>query len=91
MGVSNFITGYWFIWVPGIDRRRSIGFFQWKKTDTGRAQWDALKLKIPVHIGDVIQKVAAGALVADLRRHRRLRSARSCSRSSSPARPRATP
>jgi type IV pilus assembly protein PilC len=57
MGLSHLITGYWFVWIPllvgGV-----IGFIQWKKTDWGRPQWDALKLKIPVHIGDVIQKAA---------------------------------
>jgi type IV pilus assembly protein PilC len=31
---------------------------QWKKTDWGRAQWDRVKVKIPAHIGDVVQKVA---------------------------------
>jgi type IV pilus assembly protein PilC len=57
MGFSNFITGFWFIWVPmvvgGI-----VGFLQWKKSDWGRPQWDTLKLKIPFHIGDVVQKAA---------------------------------
>jgi type IV pilus assembly protein PilC len=57
MGISNFITGYWFIWVPGLIGS-IIGFFQWKKTEWGRPQWDAVKLKIPFHIGDVIQKAA---------------------------------
>jgi type IV pilus assembly protein PilC len=57
MGISNFITGYWFIWVPGLIGG-IIGFFQWKKTEWGRPQWDAVKLKIPFHIGDVIQKAA---------------------------------
>jgi type IV pilus assembly protein PilC len=57
MGVSKFITGLWFIWVPGLIGG-TIGFFQWKKTEWGRPQWDRVKLKIPVHIGDVIQKTA---------------------------------
>jgi type IV pilus assembly protein PilC len=57
MGLSHIITGLWFLWVPGVIGL-TIGFFQWKKTDWGRPQWDRLKLKIPVHIGDVIQKSA---------------------------------
>lgn len=57
MGLSHIITGYWFVWVPLLVGS-VIGFIQWKKTDWGRPQWDALKLKIPVHIGDVIQKAA---------------------------------
>jgi type IV pilus assembly protein PilC len=57
MGFSNFITGYWFVWVPMLIGG-TIGFFQWKKTEWGRPQWDRVKLKIPFHIGDVIQKAA---------------------------------
>jgi type IV pilus assembly protein PilC len=57
MGFSNFITGYWFIWMPGLIGG-AIGFFQWKKTERGRSQWDRAKLKIPFHIGDVMQKAA---------------------------------
>jgi type IV pilus assembly protein PilC len=36
----------------------AIGFFQAKKTEWGRPIWDRAKLRIPVHIGDVIQKAA---------------------------------
>ena len=57
VGISNFIKGLWFIWLPGLVGG-TIGFFQWKKTETGRRAWDAAKLRIPFHIGDVIQKVA---------------------------------
>ncbi len=57
MGFSDFITGYWFIWIPGVIGA-GVGFIQWKKTDWGRAQWDRVKLRIPFHIGDVVQKVA---------------------------------
>ena len=37
---------------------RFLAFFQWKKTERGRYQWDAFKLKLPAKIGDVVQKVA---------------------------------
>jgi type IV pilus assembly protein PilC len=57
VGFSDFITGYWFIWLPGLVGG-VIAFFQWKKSDWGRPQWDALKLRIPFHIGDVIQKAS---------------------------------
>jgi type IV pilus assembly protein PilC len=57
MGISNFVTGYWFVWLPGAIGA-TIGFIQWKKTDTGRAQWDRIKLRLPVHIGDIVRKVA---------------------------------
>lgn len=57
MSFSNFITGSWFVWVPLLVGG-TIGFFQWKKSEWGRPQWDSVKLRIPVHIGDVIQKAA---------------------------------
>jgi len=57
VGFSDFVTGYWFIWLPGLVAS-AIGFFQWKKSEWGRPQWDRIKLKIPFHIGDVIQKAS---------------------------------
>ena len=33
-------------------------FRTWKNSDTGRMQWDRLKLKFPMKIGDIVQKVA---------------------------------
>jgi type IV pilus assembly protein PilC len=57
MGVSNVITGYWFIWIPATVAG-FIGFLQWKKTERGRVQWDRVKLRIPFHIGDIVQKVS---------------------------------
>jgi type IV pilus assembly protein PilC len=55
--VSDFLKGYWFIWVPALVGL-IIGFFQWKKTDAGRDQWDKVKLKLPLHIGDIVQKAS---------------------------------
>jgi type IV pilus assembly protein PilC len=55
--ISNFLKGYWFIWFPGMIGL-AIGFFQWKKTNAGRAQWDRIKLRLPVHVGDIVQKAA---------------------------------
>jgi type IV pilus assembly protein PilC len=57
MGMSNALTSYWFILLPGVVLM-AVGFFQWKKSDAGQRQWDRLKLKFPARIGDVIQKVA---------------------------------
>lgn len=57
VGVSDVVTGYWFLWIPAMIGL-VIGFFQWKKTDRGRRQWDRLTLRIPFHIGDVVQKAA---------------------------------
>jgi len=33
-------------------------FRTWKKSERGRLQWDRLKLKTPMKIGDIVQKVA---------------------------------
>src|ERR687896_792742 len=33
-------------------------FRYWKKSDTGRVQWDKIKLKFPMKIGGIVQKVA---------------------------------
>jgi type IV pilus assembly protein PilC len=57
MSFSHVITGFWFLWIPALIGG-AIGFVQWKKTEWGRPQWDRLKVKIPAHIGDVIQKAA---------------------------------
>jgi type IV pilus assembly protein PilC len=35
----------------------AFAFIKWKRSKTGRAQWDAFKLRIPMKIGDVVQKV----------------------------------
>jgi type IV pilus assembly protein PilC len=57
VNVSDAITGYWFIVLP-ILVGLIYAFKQWKKTERGRYQWDAFKLRIPMKIGDVVQKVA---------------------------------
>ncbi|HEY7121770.1 MAG TPA: type II secretion system F family protein [Solirubrobacterales bacterium] len=54
---SDFLRNCWFIWVPG-SIAGAIGFFQWKKTERGRASWDRIKLRLPIHIGDIVQKTA---------------------------------
>ncbi len=57
VGVSNLITGYWFVIIPVI-ALAFFAFFKWKKTDKGNDLWDRFKLRLPAKIGDVIQKVA---------------------------------
>ena len=54
---SDLITGSWFIIFPTMAAAVAL-FFRWKKTDRGRVQWDHLKLRFPMHIGDIVQKVA---------------------------------
>jgi type IV pilus assembly protein PilC len=57
VGASDLITGAWYILLPVLGAM-AVGFFQWKRSEWGRFQWDVLKLKLPLKIGDVIQKVA---------------------------------
>ena len=56
MHISNALRSYWYIifplWGGGI-----VGFFKWKKSDAGRPHWDALRLRMPMKIGDVILKI----------------------------------
>jgi type IV pilus assembly protein PilC len=57
MGLSNGLKGYWFIIFP------VIGLLVWaivrlKKTEQGRAVWDKAKLKLPMKVGPIVQKLA---------------------------------
>jgi type IV pilus assembly protein PilC len=54
---SEVITGYWFVLFPAIVLAFFV-FFRWKRTDRGKEMWDRFTLRIPMKIGDVIQKVA---------------------------------
>ncbi len=54
---SNGLRDYWFIIFPVIGL--SIwSFFRWKKTEAGRQKWDVFKLRMPMSIGSVVNKIA---------------------------------
>jgi type IV pilus assembly protein PilC len=57
VSVSDALTGYWFLIVPGLVIS-VFAFFRWKRTERGKDIWDRFTLRIPFKIGDVIQKVA---------------------------------
>jgi len=57
VSLSNILTSYWFILLPGTALCFWL-FFKWKKTESGKEQWDRIILRLPFKIGDVIQKVA---------------------------------
>jgi len=57
VGISNLLTGYWFILLPGF-AISLFAFFRWKKTEKGKEMWDRFTLRLPFKIGDVVQKVA---------------------------------
>src|SRR5829696_1447584 len=57
MAASNALRAWWFIIFPVIIAA-IFGLRRWKRTERGRQLWDQFKLKIPMKIGDVVQKVA---------------------------------
>src|SRR5215218_9276670 len=57
VGISNLLTGSWYILLPGL-AVAFFAFFKWKKTEKGKEMWDRFTLRLPFKIGDVIQKVA---------------------------------
>jgi len=57
VGLSHLITGRWYLMIAaGVVA--VVLFRRWKRTEWGRMQWDTFKLKIPMKIGDIVQKVA---------------------------------
>ncbi len=57
VGLSHMVNHQWYILIGGIALGLTA-FIYWKRSKRGRTQWDALKLRIPLKIGDVVQKVA---------------------------------
>jgi type IV pilus assembly protein PilC len=55
--VSHAITGYWYAFIVGV-AAIAFGFRYWKTSASGRPQWDALRLRIPFKIGDIVQKIS---------------------------------
>jgi type IV pilus assembly protein PilC len=53
---SNILKHDWFIVFPGMFGT-IYGIKKYKKTESGRQNWDKLKLKLPMKIGDVVLKV----------------------------------
>jgi type IV pilus assembly protein PilC len=54
---SDALTGYWYILFPAFIAA-FVGFFRWKRTKNGKEIWDRFILRLPMQVGDVIQKVA---------------------------------
>jgi type IV pilus assembly protein PilC len=57
MGISDVVTGYWYVLLFG-SILGAVGFAKWKKTTRGRSLWQRFLLRIPFKIGDIFQKVA---------------------------------
>jgi type IV pilus assembly protein PilC len=55
--LSHLVTKQWYLLIVFLVG--GIGFFLWvRKSKWARPRWDAFKLRIPMKIGDVVQKVA---------------------------------
>ncbi len=57
VALSDFIIGRWYLLIAGA-AGLVVAFRKWKGSERGRGQWDALRLKTPFKIGDIVQKVA---------------------------------
>ena len=55
--VSHAMTNYWYAFIVGA-AAITYSFRRWKKSESGRPQWDMLRLKLPFKIGDIVQKIA---------------------------------
>ena len=55
--LSHLVLHRWYILIAGTAGVVFL-FRAWKRSDRGRIQWDRLKLKFPMKIGSIVQKVA---------------------------------
>jgi len=57
VGLSKAMTGYWWAMIA-VTVGVVVVFRRWKSSERGRGQWDALRLRTPMKIGDIVQKIA---------------------------------
>jgi type IV pilus assembly protein PilC len=57
VALSHFMTSKWYLGLA-ITWAVVYTFKRWKRTERGRMQWDTFKLKIPMKIGGIVQKIA---------------------------------
>ncbi len=55
--LSHLVTQKWYLLIAGV-WAIAWTFRRWKNSKRGRVQWDRLKLKFPMQIGGIVQKVA---------------------------------
>src|SRR5918996_854191 len=56
VNMSDLVRAKWFIIFPGLGLT-GYALRRYKRTEQGRAQWDRIKLRIPMKIGQVVLKV----------------------------------
>jgi type IV pilus assembly protein PilC len=57
VGMSGLLTTRWYLCIA-IAGGLAWAFFAWKKSEWGRPQWDRFRLRVPLKIGDTVQKIA---------------------------------
>jgi type IV pilus assembly protein PilC len=57
VSLSHIVTSYWWALIA-VTVGTVVGFRKWRHSAAGRPIWDAFRLKIPMKIGDIVQKVA---------------------------------
>jgi len=57
VALSKAFTSQWYLFIGGFVGI-VVGFRKWRKSSWGRPQWDRLRMKIPMKIGETVQKVA---------------------------------
>jgi type IV pilus assembly protein PilC len=57
VGMSKAVTNYWWALIFGT-AALVFAFLKWKRSKEGRPQWDRIRLRIPMKIGDIVQKIA---------------------------------
>jgi type IV pilus assembly protein PilC len=62
---SDLLRGYWFIIFPVIGLT-VYGLLKARKTEQGRQIWDRFRIRIPMKIGDTVQKVAVARFARTL-------------------------
>jgi type IV pilus assembly protein PilC len=57
VAMSKAMTGYWWAMI-GVTFGLVWAFRKWKSSTWGRPQWDRFRLRVPMKIGEIVQKVA---------------------------------
>ena len=65
IGLSDLMRGYWYLMILG-PPALIIAFRKWKATDAGQLQWDKIKLRLPMKIGDIVRKIAVARFARTL-------------------------
>jgi type IV pilus assembly protein PilC len=57
VGMSDGARAHWYV-VPLVFILPIVAFRTWSRSAVGRPQWDRIKLRIPMKIGPIVQKIA---------------------------------